>query len=166
MNCPIGLLAAITAVVLSAGTAQAQNAPLTREALAGCAAQVLQLRQDSALQTGRAAQLDAQRIALNQRSDALAAEDVRLQPDNLKAGLDLHQRRLQNQQQATALNAQVAQLRVDIDGLNRLRRDYDQRCSQRPYRRADLDALPEAARSAMRAGLGDVQVPYLSPDAR
>ena len=45
--------------------------------------------------------------------------------------------------------------------MNNLKAKYDQQCAFRPYRRADLDALPPAQRQAMLTGLSDVSVPYL-----
>ncbi|MDB5969244.1 MAG: hypothetical protein JWQ90_1694 [Hydrocarboniphaga sp.] len=149
--------------VMLSGAAQAQGSALTLPELQRCASQVQQLRQDSARLTQQSRQLDAERSAIMQRTDELNAEQAKLSADDLKNGLALHERRKSNQQQALALNTRVVPLRREIDTLNLLKTDYDRNCSSRPYRRADLDTLPEAQRSAMRAGMGDVQVPYIDP---
>lgn len=134
---------------------------LAASQLQQCARQVSQLRQDSPVLTAQSEAIERERDAINRRTAELDAEDARIERDNLKAGLDLHQRRLDNQQRAKALNARLATLVAQIDALNALKADYDQRCSDRPYRRADLLALPAEQQAAMRAGLGDVQVPYI-----
>jgi len=156
-------LAALATGLMFAGMAQAEAPPLRLEELRRCASQVQQLRSGSAVLTAQSQRIELERNQINQRTAALSAEDVRLQPDNLKAGLDLHERRQRNQAEAQALNARLDQLRRQIDELNLLKADYDRGCSNRPYRRADLDTLPEPARAAMRSGMADVQVPYIDP---
>jgi hypothetical protein len=141
--------------------AQADAAPLKPDELRRCASQVQQLRADSPRLSEQSLEIDRERQQINQQTAALKAEDERLKPDDLKAGLDLHQRRQRNQAQAAALNARLGRLRREIQALNLLKTDYDRNCSNRPYRRADLDTLPENARNAMRAGMSDVQVPYI-----
>lgn len=151
-------------VALSASTvAVAEGKPLSLPELQRCSGQVQQLRADSAKLTQQSQQLNAERDAINQRTAALTAEDAKTAQTDLKNGLALHQRRMDNQAQAAALNARIAPLRREIDSLNLVKADYDRNCSGRPYRRADLESLPESQRSAMRAGMGDVQVPYIDP---
>jgi uncharacterized protein YaiL (DUF2058 family) len=151
-------------IALSASVvAKAEGTPLTLPELQRCSSQVQQLRSDSSKLTQQSTQLTAERDVINQRTAALTAEDAKTAQTDLKNGLALHQRRMDNQAQAAALNARIAPLRRDIDSLNVLKADYDRNCSGRPYRRADLDTLPEGQRSAMRAGMNDVQVPYIDP---
>lgn len=147
----------------ASAVAFAEGSALSLPELQRCSIQVQQLRNDSSKLTQQSMQLNAERDAINQRTAALTAEDAKTAQTDLKNGLALHQRRMDNQAQAAALNARIAPLRREIDTLNLLKADYDRNCSGRPYRRADLDTLPEAQRSAMRAGMGDVQVPYIDP---
>lgn len=155
--------AALSLGLTAAAIAHAESQPLTLPELQRCASQVQQLRQDSARLTQQSSQLAAERDAINQRSAALTAEDARTAQTDLKNGLALHQRRMDNQAQAVALNARLAPLHREIDSLNLLKADYDRNCSGRPYRRAELDTLPEAQRVAMRAGMSDLRVPYIDP---
>ncbi|WP_428309536.1 hypothetical protein [Hydrocarboniphaga sp.] len=151
-------------VALSASTVVvAEGKALSLPELQRCSSQVQQLRTDSSKLTQQSQQLNAERDAINQSTAELTAEDAKTAQTDLKSGLALHQRRMDNQAQAAALNARIAPLRREIDSLNLIKADYDRNCSGRPYRRADLESLPESQRSAMRAGMGDVQVPYIDP---
>lgn len=151
------------AVLLATGSVRAEEAPLSVDALAQCATQVQHLRAESVRLKRRNSELDVQRSDINQRSAALQAERARLDPDDLEKGLDYRRRLQQHLADTRAFNAQVEQIRRDIDAVNTLKQDYDRDCAKRSYHRADLDALPAAAREAMRAGLAGVEIPYLDP---
>lgn len=157
---------AVTAALM-AGTVLAQGssqAPaLSPEALARCAAQVQTLRADSAALTQKNAEYDLRRNAINERSATIKAERDALKPDDFDGGTALREQIKQHTAQTLAFNADVEQLKRDIEAVNVVKRDYDSNCANRPYRPADLEALPEADRAAMRAGLGGVQVPYIAP---
>lgn len=142
----------------------AQETPLSAAALVRCADQALTLRTESAQIQARLPQLEARRRELDGRAAALQAQ-ARSDTGELRAGLSLYERRRQHNDEVLALNAQVERIRGEIHSLNAVRQEYHGRCANRPYRRADLNALPAAQREAMRAGLADVQVPYLDPTA-
>lgn len=148
--------------LLASAAAQAETPPLTAQDLARCAAQVETLRTDSITLTQKNADYDVRRNTINARSAALKAERDAVNPDDLEAGLAVRAKLKEHHDQTVAFNADVEKLKVDIRNLNALKKDYDDRCANRPYRRADLQAMPEAAQAAMRAGLGGVQVPYLA----
>jgi Skp family chaperone for outer membrane proteins len=147
---------------LVAGAAQAEAEPLAAPALARCATQVQTLREESARLNARNEEIDARRSSINARKAALDAERPTLPPDDLAKGLDFRQRAKAQQADAVQLNADLEQLKREVAVLNRLKDDYDANCAQRSYRRKDLDALPPAAQAAMRAGMNDVQVPYVA----
>lgn len=146
-----------------AGAAAAQEPALSREELSRCATQMQTLRAESTRLNTYNAQLDEQRIVINRRRAALDSERAGLDADDLAAGLEFRQRNKQHHEQALAFNAEIEQIKRDINAVNQLKNDYDGGCAQRSYRRSDLDSLPEAARHAMRTGLDGVQVPYLDP---
>lgn len=141
--------------------AAAQSAPLAPDVLARCASQVQQLREESTRLTQKSAETDVRRNAINERSATLKAERDSLKADDLEGGLAVRQRLQDHHAQTVAFNAEVEKLKTEIRAVNGLKRDYDGACANRSYRRADLDALPESARNAMRVGLGGVQVPYI-----
>lgn len=149
-----------TGLVL-ASAVQAEPGPLTAQDLARCAAQIETLRTDSELLTQRNIDYDVRRQAINARSAALKAERDNVDPANLEAGLAVREKLKVHHDQTLAFNADVEKLRRDINALNALKRDYDSRCAGRPYRRADLQAMPESARTAMGGGLAGVRVPYI-----
>lgn len=132
------------------------------------------LAQDRLDATALAACADkAQRLQLgsgelHQRLDRLASQRRTLLADSDAIGNgaspELTAARRQHEQTVVAFNADIATLRKDIQALNQVKADYDRDCSGRPYRRADLDAMPASAREAMRGGLANVQVPYLDPN--
>ncbi|MGH8516785.1 MAG: hypothetical protein ACREUE_04935 [Panacagrimonas sp.] len=152
---------AAVACALAAPHAAAQSTPLAPDVLARCASQVLQLREESTRLTQKSAEIDVRRNAINERSAALKTERDALKPDDLEGGLAVRQHLQDHHAQTVAFNGEVEKLKTEIRAVNVLKRDYDSACANRSYRRADLDALPEAARNAMRAGLGGVQVPYI-----
>jgi hypothetical protein len=158
---------AVAALLMAAAMpAHADPAPLDLPALRECATQVRQLRSEATRLNADTAQLDARRIALDQRSAALRAEAAQLDRDELRATLDLQQRRQRHNDELLAFNAEIARHRQAIDAVNRVKQRYAQDCAERPYRRADLATLPADAQTAMRAGLADIEVPYLDPAAR
>lgn len=146
----------------NAGAGEAQLSP---EELAGCASQVQTLRADSVRLLNLHEHNEERRSFINSRYAALQAERRTIDPNDLAKGLDFRQRMQLHVSDAAAFNADIDQLRRELIAINALKTDYDQNCAQRPYRRTDLDALPEPAREAMRAGLSGVQVPYLDPQA-
>lgn len=126
---------------------------LDAKALAACANKAQQLQFGSG--------------ELHQRLDMLASRRRTLLADSETIGdgasPELTAARRQHDQTVVAFNADIATVRRDIQALNQVKADYDRDCSGRPYRRADLDAMPASAREAMRGGLANVQVPYLDP---
>lgn len=153
---------AVLGVTITA-TTYAGAPALTPDALARCASQVQSLREESSRLNQLNARYDGTRKLIDNRSAALQTERDALDPDDLAKGLDFRQRMQRHTDETIAFNAEIEQLKRDVSAIGALRTEYDQNCAQRPYRRADLDALPEAARNAMRAGLAGVQVPYLDP---
>lgn len=151
--------------LLVAAPAQADNAPLELATLRNCASQVQQLRSDATRLNANTAQLDVRRTALDRRSAALQAETAQLDRDNLRATLDLQQRRKQHNDELLAFNAEIARHRQAIVAVNQVKQRYAQDCADRPYRRADFQRLPADAQAAMRAGLDDIEVPYLDSAA-
>ena len=153
--------ATVLACVLAAGAAHAEPAPLSSAELARCASDALQLRKESVRLNQLNASLDQRREAINRRSAALDAESAQLDRSDLDAGLELNARQQKHNTEANTFNGEIARIRDDIAAINGVKDRYDRNCSQRPYRRNDLAALPADAQAAMRAGLSDVEVPYL-----
>ena len=158
-------LLAVATSVMAFGAAHAQpssSAPaLSAEALARCAAQVQTLREESTRINQKNAEYDIRRKAINERTVMLKAERDSPQAKELEPGLAFRKSLEEHHAATLAFNAEIEQIKRDIVAVTALKQDYDTSCANRSYRRADLDAMPEAARTAMRAGLGDVQVPYL-----
>lgn len=152
--------------VMVTAAAQADSAVLSAVQLRQCAAQVQQLRRDATQLNAATPQLDARRAALDQRAAALQQAAAGLDRDDLHANLDLQQRRKQHNDEITAFNAQIARHRQAIDAVNVVKQQYAANCADRAYRRADFAQLTEDAQAAMRAGLDDIEVPYLAPAAR
>ncbi len=143
---------------------QAQDKPerLSPESLARCASQVQTLRDDSRRLAEQSIALDRRREGIEERSAMLRLERDNQAPEDVEAGLAFKQRLIEHSAQTLAFNAEISAMREEINALNALKFDYDQRCARRAYRRADLEALPADAQKAMRDGLGDVKVPYIS----
>lgn len=156
----LGLLLAVATCA-----AQAQSGPLSLPELRRCAAQVQELRTESSRIMRQHARNEQRRETYNQRSEALRNERASLSAEELRAGLDFHDRNQRHQDELKAFNTEIEQFKHEIIAVNVLKRNYEQTCASRPYRRSELDALPEAEREAMRRGLSDVQVPYLDPAA-
>ncbi|MGQ0619208.1 MAG: hypothetical protein ACT4QA_04685 [Panacagrimonas sp.] len=162
------LFVAITLGAMLSASVQAgdDGTRLTADALARCANQVKTLREESARLMQLNARHDQTRAMINHRSAALQAERDAMSPDDLAKGLDFNQRMIRHTFETATFNQTIAEFKREIIAIDALKTDYDRHCAQRPYRRADLDALPDAAaREAMRAGLSGVQVPYLDPAA-
>jgi hypothetical protein len=163
-----GVFAAL-AVVTGVATAQQTQTPATQPsalsapALARCATQVQTLRAESARLLQTNAEYEVRRNTYNARSATLKAERDALKPDDLAASLAWKQAQQSHQALLVAFNADVEKLKSDIRAINVVKADYDVTCAGRPYRRQDLEAMPEAARNAMSSGLGGVQVPTLGP---
>lgn len=151
----------LAAPLAAAQSGAAQPAPLAPDVLARCASQVQQLREESTRLQQKSAEIDVRRNAINERSAALKAERDALKADDLQGGLAVRQHLQDHQAQTLAFNAEVEKLKSEIRQVNVLKKDYDGTCANRSYRRADLEALPEASRNAMRVGLGGVQVPFI-----
>lgn len=161
-----------TAIVMLAATlsglgalspASANEVPLDRAALNSCATQVHNLRVESIRLTQKNSELEPRRRAINERSAALKAERDAVPADDFDRAMAVRQSLQEHHAQTLAFNAQIEQLKREIVAVNTLKQDYDRACANRPYRRSDLAALPEAQRTAMQAGLDGVQVPYLDP---
>lgn len=135
--------------------------PLSTAELAGCASRIQQLRAESSRILADNARFDAQRVRIDERRRQIDAEATAQGRGDLAKGLTLSERRRQLNAEATSFNARIEQIRRDIGAINEVKLDYEQACAQRPYRRRDLAQLPQPAQDAMRAGLDDVQVPYI-----
>ncbi|MEQ1438593.1 hypothetical protein AAG565_04450 [Fontimonas sp. SYSU GA230001] len=152
------------ALIIGLGPAAAQDGsgePLSAAELARCAQQVQQLRAESARILADSARLDAQRGRIDERRRRIEADAATPDRGDLAQRLALSDRRQQLSAEATAFNARIEQLRGEIASINAVKLDYERGCAQRPYRRRDLERLPQAAQEAMRAGLDDVRVPYI-----
>lgn len=134
---------------------------LTADELAHCAGQVQRLRTESPLLLERNARAEKERQRIDDARQDLEASVANAAGGELASGLAAHDRRARLNADAQVLNAQVAQLRGDIARINAVKRDYETRCAQRSFRSADLAQLPADAQAAMRAGLDDVQVPFI-----
>lgn len=146
--------------------AWADEAPaLSREQLGICAGLVKALRSEAPRLTGLSQRYDQRRDFINSRSEALQAERKTIDPDDLSRGLDFRQRMQQHTAETIEFNQQVETLKREVTAINLSRDRYDRECARRPYRRADLEALPAEDAAAMRAGLSGIQVPYLDPAA-
>lgn len=145
--------------------ASAEVPPLSRDALMRCALQVQTLRVDAPRLTQTSYDYEQRRQAINQRSVVLKAERDRVPADDLEQGLAIRQQLQQHRDETIAFNAQVEQLKRDIQAINLLKQDYDRGCAQRPYRRSDLESLPGEQQAAMKAGLSGIRVPYLDASA-
>jgi hypothetical protein len=158
-------IAASTALgwsALIAGTqAYAQAEALSAAELRRCAAQVQELRAESARLIRVSEGLEARRPDLNRRLAELRVERETLNPEDLKAGLDFHARQERQQQDAIAFNAEMDTMKRDMRRINQVKRDYDRRCAKRSFHNDDLMALTEAERHAMLMGLSGVEVPYV-----
>ncbi|MES0874104.1 hypothetical protein [Sinimarinibacterium thermocellulolyticum] len=150
-------------MLLLAGAAHAQNEPLTAEALARCAQQVLHLRSEAPRLMARNAELDLQRESIQQRQRALADEAKSIGVDDLRAGLDYTERRRALNDEARAFNAAIERIKDEIRAINLVKQRYDADCARRSYRRADFERLSPEAQAAMRAGLDGIVVPYTEP---
>jgi hypothetical protein len=153
----------LLAVPLLAGAAQAQVEPLASEALMQCASKVLQLRTEAPQLLARSEQSDLQRESILQRQRALTEEAQGIGSEDLRAGLDYSERRRLLNEEASAFNTAMAQLRAEIDAINVVKQHYHASCAQRPYRRSDFERLSPEAQAAMRAGLDGIEVPYIEP---
>lgn len=157
-------------LALIAGGSQAQQpaAPskppaLAADVLARCAGQMQTLRAESARLLRTNSEYEVRRNTYNERTATLKTERDALKPDDLAGGLAWKQAQQDHQAQLVAFNADVEKLKGDIRTVNKVKGEYDSTCAGRPYRKQDLDALPESARNAMNEGLGGVQVPTLGP---
>lgn len=140
----------------------AADTALGADELAACAERVGHLRTESARLLQQNGRLDAQRASLLDRRRGLESEPAP-RADDLNANLARYERRQQLEDETLVFNEQIERIRGEIATLNGVWKEYDARCANRPYRRSDLERLPPDAQQAMRAGLADVQVPYI-PD--
>ena len=157
------LAPAIAATLLmqaSSSAFAADAGALTRDELNRCATQVQTLRSESARLTSESFDANAQKSAYDARSMQLRAEAEALAADDFKGSLALAEKQKRHNADLATFNARIALLRQQITEINAVRTQYDQNCSNRPYRRTDFHGMPEASQQAMRAGLSDVAVPY------
>jgi hypothetical protein len=153
-------IAATLLMQASASAFAADAGALTRDELNRCATQVQTLRSESARLTSESFDANAQKSAYDARSMQLRAEAEALAADDFKGSLALAEKQKQHNADLATFNARIALLRQQITEINAVRTQYDQNCSNRPYRRTDFHGMPEASQQAMRAGLSDVAVPY------
>lgn len=152
------MLAGIAALALTLATsgnaqtgANATNGTLGAEALAECAERVQHLREESA-RLNRAAD------EFEQRRQALAEQHASIDGGQ---GVEASGRLLEYNKQAESFNEDIAAFRDEVMAVNDTKQWYHDNCANRSYRRSDLEALPAAQAAAMRAGLADVEVPYI-----
>lgn len=139
---------AIAGVAVSATAFAQEREPMSAAQLEQCAQQVQALRAESARLNAAAAEQDAERDALAEQRAAVGESREAAQRYN---------------ERATAFNERMARFRDDLAEINATRDAYAQQCAERPYRRADLEAMPAPLRNAMRQGLADVRVPNAGP---
>lgn len=162
----INAIAATLLMQASASAFAADAGALTRDELHRCATQVQALRSESARLTNESFDANAQKSAYEAKSMQLTAEAEALKPDDMKGSLALAEKQKQHNADLAVFNAKIAQLRKQITEINAVRTQYDQNCSNRPYRRTDFHGMPDASQQAMRAGLSDVTVPYFDEPSR
>jgi hypothetical protein len=160
------LLSALTFAAAANAESPTSQPPLSREALAQCAQQALSLRTDSQRLNADNDRFDVERTQINAEKASIEATAASVAKDDLNAHLALHQRNDAHVARATEFNARIEAHKRQIDQINGVKQQYDRNCSGRPYRRAELEALPAPLQDAMRRGLQDVVVPYLDPAAR
>lgn len=146
-------IAALTLTLATAGNAQEEpdEATLGAEALAKCAERVQNLREEST-RLNRAAD------EFEQRREALAEQHASIDGGQ---GVEASGRLLEYNKQAETFNEDIAAFRDQVMAVNDTKQWYHDNCANRSYRRSDLEALPADRAAAMRAGLADVQVPYI-----
>ena len=162
------LINTIAAMLLAqaSSSAFADGGALSRDELNHCATQVQALRSESTRLTSESFDANAQKSAYEARSMQLKAQAEALQPDDMKGSLALLEEQKQHNADLAAFNARIAQLRKQITEINTVRTQYDQNCSNRPYRRTDFYGMPETSQKAMQAGLSDVTVPYIDKPSK
>lgn len=152
---------AAVALTLLAETARAQAAELSGESLAQCANHALQLRSQAPRLLRLSVQMENERTLIHQRSAQLKTEAAATPRDDLRAQLELRERRNAYNAQATNFNARMENLKQDINGINVVKQAYERNCAGVPYRRSELAKLSPAAQEAMRLGMADLEVPYI-----
>lgn len=151
-------------LALVAPLAAAQSpSPMSREELAGCAERIQRLRAESPRLLARNAELDQRLEHIQAERRRLDAESAGLDRGDFERGLAIRARREQLNDEARALNAEVFRLREDIQAISAVKAEYDRVCAGRPLDRRDTATLTESQQAALRAGLADIQVPFLAP---
>lgn len=159
---PCLLLALITPLA-AAQSPTPSPTPMTREELAGCAERIQRLRAESPRLLARNAELDQRLERIQAERRRLDAESAGLDRGDFERGLAIRARREQLNDEARALNAEVFRLREDIQAIGAVKAEYDRVCAGRLLDRRDVATLTEAQQAALRAGLADIQVPFLAP---
>ncbi|MEQ8799431.1 MAG: hypothetical protein RJQ08_00555 [Salinisphaeraceae bacterium] len=148
-------LAALALMLATAGHAQTEadktDNTLGAEMLAGCAQRVQNLREESARLNRAADEFEQRRQALAEQHESIDGGD----------GVEASGRLLEYNKQAEAFNEDIAEFRDEVIAVNDTKQWYHDNCANRAYRRSDLEALPADQAAAMRAGLADVEVPYI-----
>lgn len=142
-------LVAIGMTIALGAPAASQEQPLTAQQLQQCAQMIQTMRTRAPRLNAQARRLQEQRLALAEQRASLQASEQ----DNLDAWGRYNTG-------AAAFNKEMAKLRTVIGKINQVKKSYDQNCAGRPFRDADFQALPQALRDAMQAGLADIRVPY------
>lgn len=154
--------AVAAALVLCPAFAQ-DDVPLSTAELAHCAELVQTLRSQSQRLNQQAAEFDARR-------QALAAQWAELQAQAPGSGTGAGgsagaETLIRYNAESAAFNKEIAAFRAEVVAINAVKREYERLCANRPYRHADLEALPAPAREAMVKGLADVRVPFTDQGA-
>ncbi len=148
-------LAVLAMTLATAGHAQTgsdkTDSTLGAEMLAECAQRVQNLREESARLNRAADEFEQRRQALAEQQESIDGA----------GGVEASGRLLEYNKRAEAFNEDIAEFRDEVIAINDTKKWYHDNCANRAYRRSDLDALPADQAAAMRAGLADVEVPYI-----
>lgn len=149
----------VLSIGLAASDAQAERAPLSAAELAQCADQVQTLRARSAQLNEKNAEFEKRRADIKTRTNALKNSEASANTGT-QASSSHNQKNIRLKATIAQFNDDIEQFRNKVVALNQVKENYDAGCSGRSYRRSDFSNLKPASRAAMKAGLGDVQVPY------
>lgn len=161
----LGTSLALAGLVFAAPL-HAERAPLGVAELRECAQKIQFLRTESNRIFQQHEVNERRRIANNQKSEALRAERASLSADELREGLDFHDRNERHQSDLRAFNAEIENFKREIVTANNEKLAYERDCNGRSYPRSAFEQLTPSEQAAMQRGLADVSVPYLDPAAK